>query len=388
MTTWAWGTGNSTGGLGVGDVATHLTPTPTVAVVDFLQAVGGLTNARGLDAVVYWFGSRFRNSWDGIDESFPFPSNPNPILVRTLSSIVKIGSGNTGVYALDSVGNFFGSGTQQSGEFGIGISDGTTIGVTLLATGVLDFAVGSIHNLILRAGGVVQAAGAQFYGAGDAVARSTWTTVTPPGPATVVGIRAGSLRSYTIMSNGTVRGAGRSTRGELGLDSVATSPPGVENSWVTLPFTNVIDIASANDAFDNDGATFALLGDGTVWTIGSNGNFLALGLLGSGNTTTTHTSTPVQVTVPLGVTPVALARHNSTAANGGFIGSDGLLYLWGYGGAGTMGNGLQEVLNPVPVAQNGLSNVTWADLNFSQIFADGGLSVSSSLARTYVHILS
>ena len=73
--------------------------------------------------------------------------------------------------------------------------------------------------------------------------------------------------------------------------------------------------------------------------IGSNGLLYAWGLgtdgqLGNGTTTTS--STPVQVSLPLGVVPVAVAAGDDHSLA---LGSNGTLYAWGYNGYGQLGNG-------------------------------------------------
>ena len=86
------------------------------------------------------------------------------------------------------------------------------------------------------------------------------------------------------------------------------------------------------------------------YAIGSNGNLYAwgtgaLGELGNGSTTNPET-TPVTVSLPNGVTPKAIAAG---AATGYAIGSDGNLYAWGYGPAGELGNGTTTLIQSTPV---------------------------------------
>ena len=55
-----------------------------------------------------------------------------------------------------------------------------------------------------------------------------------------------------------------------------------------------------------------------------------------GNGTTTSSSTPVQVSLPPGVLPVAVAAGDDHSLA---LGSNGTLYAWGYNGYGQLGNG-------------------------------------------------
>ena len=73
--------------------------------------------------------------------------------------------------------------------------------------------------------------------------------------------------------------------------------------------------------------------------IGSNGVLYAWGLGTDGqlgNGTTTSSSTPVQVSLPAGVVPVAVAAGDDHSLA---LGSNGTLYAWGYNGYGQLGNG-------------------------------------------------
>ena len=73
--------------------------------------------------------------------------------------------------------------------------------------------------------------------------------------------------------------------------------------------------------------------------IGSNGVLYAWGLGTDGqlgNGTTTSSSTAVQVSLPLGVVPVAVAAGDDHSLA---LGSNGILYAWGYNGFGQLGTG-------------------------------------------------
>jgi alpha-tubulin suppressor-like RCC1 family protein len=85
--------------------------------------------------------------------------------------------------------------------------------------------------------------------------------------------------------------------------------------------------------------SLAIGSDGKLYAWGYN----VYGQLGDGSTT--QRLSPVQVSLPAGVTPTAVAagRFHSLA-----IGSDGKLYAWGYNGIGQLGDG-STINRPSPV---------------------------------------
>jgi hypothetical protein len=80
-------------------------------------------------------------------------------------------------------------------------------------------------------------------------------------------------------------------------------------------------------------------GGGSAYAIGSDGHLYAWGYNGDGelgNGTTTNSTTPVQVSLPVGVTATSISGSGESAYA---IGSDGNLYAWGDNLYGELGNG-------------------------------------------------
>ena len=137
----------------------------------------------------------------------------------------------------------------------------------------------------------------------------------------------------------------------LSVATVVASSAGASGTQVLYAFGDNTDgalgIGTTTDAYVPTVATLpggvtptagAAGGDHSL-VVGSNGALYAWGLgtdgqLGNGTTTTS--STPVQVSLPLGVVPVAVAAGDDHSLA---LGSNGTLYAWGYNGYGQLGNG-------------------------------------------------
>ena len=91
-------------------------------------------------------------------------------------------------------------------------------------------------------------------------------------------------------------------------------------------------------AGNGGGATYALMGDGTVEAWGQN----YYGQLGNGSTT--NSNVPVRVTGLTGVQSIATNGSTTYALMG-----DGTVEAWGYNGEGQLGNGTIDGYSNVPV---------------------------------------
>ncbi len=195
----------------------------------------------------------------------------------------------------------------------------------------------------LALGGLVVAAPAQADpppdfsidpGEGPAL-MATQVTVTPPAGVTFVTVSLGAYHSVAIGSDGKTYAWGTNLNGQLGnggdVGDVYTPVA------VTLPVGVTFESVAAGGFH-----TLAIGSDGKTYAWGHDGN----GQLGNGGANA-DAVTPVEVTLPLGVTFVSVAAgmYHSLA-----IGSDGKTYAWGADNNGQLGDGGTNTDKSTPVA--------------------------------------
>jgi alpha-tubulin suppressor-like RCC1 family protein len=115
--------------------------------------------------------------------------------------------------------------------------------------------------------------------------------------------------------------------------------------------------------------SLALRSDGTVWAWGKNSH----GQLGR-KTTTNHEATPARVAVLNGVTQISAGSDFALALR-----SDGIVFAWGSGHLGQLGNSGTDSAVPVKIA--GLSHVTGIAAGWDASLAteNGGTSAVTSV---------
>jgi len=154
----------------------------------------------------------------------------------------------------------------------------------------------------------------------------------------VVQVAGGRVHGLALRSDGTVSAWGLNEHGELG-DGTTTdrfTPVQVKG------LTGVITQVAAGEGF-----SLALRSDGTVWAWGQNDH----GQLGRG-IITSEGVTPARVAVLNRVTKISAGRKFGLALR-----SDGIVFAWGAGQFGQLGNGATAD-SPVPVKIAGLAQVT------------------------------
>jgi len=157
---------------------------------------------------------------------------------------------------------------------------------------------------------------------------TTKNSAVPSAVATPTGVSfsvvaAGSFHSLGLDTNGHAWAWGFNGDGELGNGTTATATTPVS---VTMPANVTFSVVAAGGDH-----SVALDTSGHAWAWGFNGD----GELGNG--TTANSATPVAVSMPSGVTFTAIAAGNSGQSLA--IDSLGRGWGWGYNGDGELGNG-------------------------------------------------
>jgi hypothetical protein len=366
MTTWGWGA-NVNGMLGVGDSTPHPHPTTVLGPVDFIASgasagsnIGALFIAT--DRSVFYAGSNSKGGFgDGTAASGALRTTPT--LVPGLSVILKVANGDA-CYALDSSGGLWGWGDQNFGQLAQPRSGSPQLTPILIQTGVIDFDSDGDSVIVLRSDGSVLTVGyngngrlATSVGLNDLNGVSTWQDVTPSGQ--VLQVIFGYACVMARLADGSVLAAGANTggnseptniAGQLGVTAAQDNP-----AFFALPYTGAIDI------FGGYMNTFYRKVDDTIRGMGRNehGN-LGTGTATGGGITGPHESTPQQWAnpFPVGVT-LSQILHGKLGFAFSVLGTDGLVYTWGEGTDGEMGDGGASTTNPTAISINGLTAQRW-----------------------------
>jgi alpha-tubulin suppressor-like RCC1 family protein len=243
------------------------------------------------------------------------PSAPQPGKLRvqvlgpggngSLNGIVAIAGGYEHSLALRYDGTVWAWGYNGDGELGNNSTTGSGwpvqvagAGGTGFLTGVVAIAGGYYHSLALKSDGTVWAWGRNSFGelGNGTITSNNSTPVQVSNLTGVVAIAGGQYHSLALKSDGTVWAWGWDFAGQLG-----------DNSSSGGRSDTPVQVVGPNDSGDLIGImaiaggqnhSLALKNDGTVWAWGSNGD----GELG--NSATTNSSTPVQVSTLTGAAAI------------------------------------------------------------------------------------
>lgn len=218
-------------------------------------------------------------------------------------------------------------------------------------------AAGGNHALTLRSDGTLWSTGSNQFGQlGDGTGINRTTPVQVPGAWKAVA--AGTTHSLGIKADGSLWAWGSNLYGQLGQPLV--------NGQLATNKLAPVRVGSGNDwvaVAAGEFASFALKGDGTLWSWGANFS----GVLGDG--TTDDRPLPVQVLAA----PLSNGRYVAVAAGGEHalaLQADGTLWAWGANVSGQLGTGTTGTLpNSTPV-------MIGSDRDWTAISAGVGHSVA------------
>jgi alpha-tubulin suppressor-like RCC1 family protein len=200
-------------------------------------------------------------------------------------------------------------------------------------------ASGAFHSLAVGTDARLHAWGYNHFGQlgdGTNTDRAGAVAVDLPAGIGVVALAAGAHHSLAAGSDGVLYAWGDNGLGQLGD---GTTTPRSSPAAVALPYgVSAVALAAGTSH------SLAIGYDGVLYAWGVN----TFGQLGDG--TTSARATPAPVNLPGGVTATAVAAGDHFSLT---IGSDGLLYAWGWNGHGQLGTGGGDSLLPTPVALPG-----------------------------------
>ncbi|MFN0075292.1 MAG: RCC1 domain-containing protein [Prosthecobacter sp.] len=260
-------------------------------------------------------------------------------------------NGTTHTLVVSSDGQIFAWGRNDSGQLGDGSTVDRTSAVAVDMSGVLfgktvvDVAAGGGFSLAVTSDGSIYSWGNNSVGQlgdGTSTVRHVPVAVDMTGVLfgkVVKSVSAGSVSAAALTSDGYVFTWGRGIDGQLGNGTSGSSlvPVAVDTTGVLSG--KIVTSISMGSFF-----CLAVASDGKAFSWGLN----VSGMLGDGTATDRNTPVAVDASGVLSgknLVAVGAGREHSLA-----VSSDGLVYAWGYGGDGEMGNGSATGFNLSPVA--------------------------------------
>ena len=321
-TVWGWGY-ESYGQVGNGIATSYvLQPAQVVTSSGTLTGItavsAGEYHSLGLrnDGTVWAWGY---NAFGQLGNNTTTNSNKAVEVLNTsgtpLSNIVAIAAGENHSLAVDSSGNLWAWGYNNSGQLG----DGTTTNhleaeqISLSGTMVTQVAGGGFYSLAITSTGTVLAWGANTYGElGDGTTTNRLTPVAVQNLTSVASIGAGQYHSIATESNGSVWTWGFNNNGQLGNGTFDSS-----NHDSPAQLTGITAASGANVG-SAGGYHTLLINSGGVLTTWANGMYGQLGdsQFGYASSPVTAVFTVTQnTTTSLWVNGSAPSGGNGTFAN-------------------------------------------------------------------------
>ena len=320
---YAWGLG-SAGALGDNTAADKSSPVPVVGgITDWASASAGNNHELAIRAngTLYAWG----NNGSGRLGDNTIVNKSSPVLVAGgISDWIRASAGTAHSLGLRATGQLYAWGNAANGRLGDNTIANKSSPV-LVAGGIAEWvsmSTGDLHNLAIRANGVLYA-----WGSGGDGRLGDGTTVAKSSPVVVsggftdwIGAATGYFHSLGVRANGTLYGWGRNANGQVGDNTAAAK------SVPTLVVGGIVNWVSASCG---DYHSLGIRADGTLYAWGNNTSRQL------GDTTITSRSSPVLVVG--GFTDWVMASGGNQASNG--VRANGTTWGWGSNTFGMVGDG-------------------------------------------------
>jgi uncharacterized repeat protein (TIGR01451 family) len=305
-TVQSWGK-NDQGQLGVGNFQGYSTIPLQVSGLSGATAVSAgynFTLALKSDGTVWAWGENNGSLGDGTGER-----RATPVPVVGLTNVVAISAGVQHSLALRGDGTVWAFGYNSYGQLGDGTQTDRLAPVQVQLTGVKQISASGNRSMAVKTDGTVWAWG-QF------------NSVMPApvgGLANIRSVAVGSQHGIAVDNDGAVWTWGSNQYGELGDGT------NVGHGVAKVPgLSGMVAVGAGNET------SMSLSSDGTVWTWGMN----LYGQLGNGDGLIHQSYVPYHVSGPTGVAAIDMDNMHV-----GGLSNTGVLYLWGTGTSGQLGDG-------------------------------------------------
>ena len=338
-TVWTWGSDNN-GELG--DDVTRVNKSTPVQVSG-LSGVYSIAAGSFHNLALTCSGTMWAWGWDAngqLGNDAALIDQPTPVTVPGASYCRAIGAGGYHSLAVLYNGQVYAWGYNGYGELGDGTNAQQTTPKLLPSA--------TLNNMIELDGGVFHSIGRQAngqvftWGNGGSGQIGDGGNVNQSSPVAVfigfftggaVSVTAGQNHSAVTMGSGAMYSWGADNFGQLGNDSALTAQP---NPVLVSSLPSHKRVTSGGY---NGNHSLILEGDGTVSSVGSD----AAGQLGN-NSSLTDQPLPVTVAGLNNIVSIAAGDSHSLALR-----HDGVVFSWGQGTSGQLGNNAFSSSQPTPV---------------------------------------